>query len=109
MNLSELCIRRPVMTTLLMAAIMIFGIVGYRQLPISALPKVDFPTIVIIASLDGAKLTFPELESKVANPTDAPSGLDVPGNARVTPPKAPTPKLPPGQLPFGLESPPEAK
>jgi hypothetical protein len=46
MNLPELCIRRPVMTTLVMAAIMVFGVVGYRQLPISALPKVDFPTIV---------------------------------------------------------------
>jgi HAE1 family hydrophobic/amphiphilic exporter-1 len=42
------------MTTLVMAAIMVFGVVGYRQLPISALPKVDFPTIVITASLNGA-------------------------------------------------------
>jgi HAE1 family hydrophobic/amphiphilic exporter-1 len=54
MNLPELCIRRPVMTTLVTAAIMVFGVVGYRQLPISALPKVDFPTIVITASLNGA-------------------------------------------------------
>ena len=54
MNLPELCIRRPVMTTLLMAAFMTFGLVGYRQLPISALPRADFPTVVITASLDGA-------------------------------------------------------
>src|SRR6185312_13716814 len=54
MNLPELCIRRPVMTTLLMAAFMIFGIAGYRQLPVSALPKVDFPTISVTSHLPGA-------------------------------------------------------
>src|SRR6185312_16317809 len=54
MNLPELCIRRPVMTTLLMAAFMIFGIAGYRQLPVSALPKVDFPTISVTTKLPGA-------------------------------------------------------
>ena len=68
MNLSELCIRRPVMTTLLMAAIMIFGIVGYRQLPISALPKVDFPTIVVTASLNGASAET--MASSVATPIE---------------------------------------
>ena len=54
MNLPELCIRRPVMTTLLMAAIMVFGVVGYQQLAISALPKADFPTIVVTANINGA-------------------------------------------------------
>jgi HAE1 family hydrophobic/amphiphilic exporter-1 len=54
MNLPQLCITRPVMTTLLMAALMVFGITAYRQLPISALPKVDFPTITVTASLPGA-------------------------------------------------------
>src|SRR3954470_1888547 len=54
MNLPELCIRRPVMTTLLMAAFMIFGIAGFRQLPVSALPKVDFPTISVTSKLPGA-------------------------------------------------------
>src|SRR5262249_11739029 len=54
MNLPELCIRRPVMTTLIMSAFMIFGVAGYRQLPVSALPKVDFPTISVTARLPGA-------------------------------------------------------
>jgi hydrophobic/amphiphilic exporter-1 (mainly G- bacteria), HAE1 family len=68
MNLPELCIRRPVMTTLLMAAIFTAGIVGYRQLPISALPKVDFPTIVITAGLDGASAET--MASSVATPIE---------------------------------------
>jgi HAE1 family hydrophobic/amphiphilic exporter-1 len=42
------------MTTLLMAAIMVFGVVGYQQLAISALPKADFPTIVVTANINGA-------------------------------------------------------
>ncbi len=41
MNLAELCIRRPVMTTLVMAAILLFGIIAYRTLPVSDLPTVD--------------------------------------------------------------------
>jgi HAE1 family hydrophobic/amphiphilic exporter-1 len=53
MNLPQLCIQRPVMTTLLMAAFMVFGITSYQKLPISALPKVDFPTITVTASLPG--------------------------------------------------------
>ena len=54
MNLPELCIRRPVMTTLLTAALCIFGAMAYRLLPVSDLPTVDFPTIVVSASLPGA-------------------------------------------------------
>ncbi|MGO3931057.1 efflux RND transporter permease subunit [Rhodopseudomonas pseudopalustris] len=54
MTLSELCIRRPVMTTLLTASIIAFGIFGFRLLPVSALPKVDFPTIAVTATLPGA-------------------------------------------------------
>jgi len=54
MNLPELCIRRPVMTTLLMAAFVIFGLIAYRALPVSELPSVDFPTISVTASLPGA-------------------------------------------------------
>jgi HAE1 family hydrophobic/amphiphilic exporter-1 len=50
MQLPELCIRRPVMTTLLMAAFLIFGIIAYRALPVSELPSVDFPTISVTAS-----------------------------------------------------------
>ncbi|MET0875967.1 MAG: efflux RND transporter permease subunit, partial [Tardiphaga sp.] len=54
MTLSELCIRRPVMTTLITATIIAFGIFGFRLLPVSALPKVDFPTIAVTATLPGA-------------------------------------------------------
>lgn len=68
MNLPELCIRRPVMTTLLMAAFVIFGIISYRALPVSELPSVDFPTISVSASLPGAS---PEtMAASVATPLE---------------------------------------
>lgn len=51
---SELCIRRPVMTTLMMLALIVVGLFAYRQLPVSALPRVDMPTITVTASLPGA-------------------------------------------------------
>ncbi len=54
MNLPELCIRRPVMTTLLTAALCVFGVMAYRLLPVSDLPNVDFPTILVSANLPGA-------------------------------------------------------
>lgn len=54
MNISALFIQRPVMTILLMLAFLLFGIMGYRALPISDLPNVDFPTIQVTASLPGA-------------------------------------------------------
>ncbi len=54
MNFSELFIRRPVMTTIVMGAILIFGAMAYRLLPVSDLPNVDFPTISVSASLPGA-------------------------------------------------------
>src|SRR6058998_768477 len=53
MNLSEVFIRRPIATSLLMAAIALFGIVAYRALPVSDLPTVDFPTIQVQAGLPG--------------------------------------------------------
>ncbi len=54
MSISELFIKRPVATTLVMAAILVFGIMAYRNLPVSDLPNVDFPTILVSASLPGA-------------------------------------------------------
>ena len=54
MNISRIFIERPVMTTLLMAALVIFGVFGYFSLPVSDLPNVDFPTIQVSASLPGA-------------------------------------------------------
>jgi HAE1 family hydrophobic/amphiphilic exporter-1 len=54
MNFCEPFIRRPVMTVLVMAGILIFGIASYRLLPVSTLPNVDFPTIQVTAELPGA-------------------------------------------------------
>ncbi|MGZ4811411.1 MAG: efflux RND transporter permease subunit, partial [Terriglobales bacterium] len=54
MTIAELCIRRPVMTTLVMLAILLFGVMGYRSLPVSDLPNVDFPTIQVQVGLPGA-------------------------------------------------------
>jgi hydrophobe/amphiphile efflux-1 (HAE1) family protein len=54
MNISRIFIERPIMTTLVMAALVIFGIFGYFTLPVSDLPNVDFPTISVSAQLPGA-------------------------------------------------------
>ena len=54
MNISETCIRRPVLTTLITASILVLGILAYRLLSVAALPAVDFPTISITATLPGA-------------------------------------------------------
>ncbi|MBW4593784.1 MAG: efflux RND transporter permease subunit [Brasilonema angustatum HA4187-MV1] len=68
MNLSQLFIRRPIMTTLVMAAILIFGLMSYRLLPISDLPSVDYPTIQVSAARPGAS---PEtMASSVARPLE---------------------------------------
>ena len=68
MNFSEIFVRRPVMTTLIMAAFLIAGILGYRMLPVSDLPNVDFPTIQVTAGLPGAS---PEtMAATVATPLE---------------------------------------
>ncbi len=68
MNFCEPFIRRPVMTSLLMLAILLFGILGYRYLAVSDLPNVDFPTIQVSAGLPGAN---PEtMASSVATPLE---------------------------------------
>ena len=54
MNVSEAFIHRPVMTTVLAAALVIIGIFAYDHLPVSELPNVDFPTISVAANLPGA-------------------------------------------------------
>jgi hydrophobic/amphiphilic exporter-1 (mainly G- bacteria), HAE1 family len=54
MTIAEPFIRRPIMTTLVMAAILLFGVLGYRSLAVSDLPNVDFPTIQVSADLPGA-------------------------------------------------------
>jgi HAE1 family hydrophobic/amphiphilic exporter-1 len=68
MSIPEFCIRRPVMTTLLTAAITIFGAMAYRSLPVNDLPNVDFPAISVQANLPGAS---PEtMASAVATPLE---------------------------------------
>ena len=54
MNPSRLFILRPVATSLLMVAILLSGIFAYRQLPLSALPEVDYPTIQVVTFYPGA-------------------------------------------------------
>ena len=54
MNLSRLFIRKPVATLLLSLSITLAGILGYKLLPVAPLPQVDFPTIMVSASLAGA-------------------------------------------------------
>src|SRR5690349_13386257 len=68
MNLAELFIRRPIMTTLAMLAILLFGVIAYRALPVSNLPNVDYPTLQVSAALPGAS---PEtMASAVATPLE---------------------------------------
>ena len=67
-NLAEPFVRRPVMTTLVMAAFLIFGVVGFKLMPVNALPSIDFPTIQVTAELSGAS---PEtMAAAVATPLE---------------------------------------
>ena len=68
MNFSEIFIRRPVATTLLMVAIALSGAAAFRLLPVSPLPQVDFPTISVAASLPGASPDI--MASAVATPLE---------------------------------------
>ena len=68
MNISAPFIKRPIATSLAMMAIMLFGIAAYRLLPVSDLPTVDFPTILVTASLPGA--TPETMASAVATPLE---------------------------------------
>ncbi len=68
MNISDIWIRRPVMTTLVMLSILFVGIAGYRLLPVSDLPNVDFPTIVVNANVPGASPDT--MASAVATPLE---------------------------------------
>lgn len=92
MNLSRIFIERPVATTVLMLALVTFGWCAYRTLPVSELPNVDFPTIVVSATLSGAD---PEtMASTVATPlekqfsaiagVDSMSSVNSAGQTRIT-------------------------
>jgi hydrophobic/amphiphilic exporter-1 (mainly G- bacteria), HAE1 family len=67
-NPSEIFIRRPIATSLLMVAIAMFGVLAYRVLPVSDLPQVDYPTINVSASLPGADPNT--MASAVASPLE---------------------------------------
>ncbi|HET9130830.1 MAG TPA: efflux RND transporter permease subunit, partial [Terriglobia bacterium] len=54
MSIPEIFVRRPVATSLVMIGILLFGVAGYRDLPVSDLPNVDYPTINVRATLPGA-------------------------------------------------------
>ena len=92
MNIAELFIRRPIMTSLVMFAILIFGLAAYRLLPVSDLPNVDFPTIQVSASLPGANPDT--MASAVATPlerqfstiagVDSMTSTSGTGNTRIT-------------------------
>ena len=128
MNISAPFIRRPIATSLIAAAFLVFGLVAYFKLPVAALPQVDFPTIQVSASLPGAS---PEtMASNVATPLERqlvadprrhaddleqlarrrpPSPCSSSSTATSTPPprtcsRRSTP--PAGQLPTNLPSPP---
>lgn len=68
MGISEIFIKRPVLATLFMATILLFGIFGYRLLPVSVLPDIDFPTVQVSVSLPGADPTT--MASSVALPLE---------------------------------------
>ena len=85
MNVSELFIKRPVMTSLVMAAFLFAGLFGYFALPVNELPNVDFPTIVVNASLPGADAET--MASTVATPLETQfsliAGLDTMSSTNV--------------------------
>jgi HAE1 family hydrophobic/amphiphilic exporter-1 len=68
MNISELCIRRPVMTVLLSLAIVVIGLFAYEQLPIAALPSYNTPVINVSGSLPGASAEI--MAASVATPLE---------------------------------------
>src|SRR5882672_4611095 len=81
MNPSRIFILRPVATSLLMVAILLVGGVAYKQLPVSALPEVDYPTIQVVTTYPGAS---PEvMASSVTAPLERQFG-QMPGLQQMT-------------------------
>ncbi len=91
-GVSDLFIRRPVMTVLIMFSILLFGLIGYRQLAISDLPNVDFPTILVNASLPGASpntmastvATVLEKQFATISGIDSMSSVSTTGSTQIT-------------------------
>ncbi len=92
MNIADLFIRRPVMTTLVMISILLLGLMAYRQLPVSDLPTVDFPTIQVSASVPGASpetmasavATVLERQFSTIAGVDNMSSVSVQGSSQIT-------------------------
>jgi HAE1 family hydrophobic/amphiphilic exporter-1 len=68
MNVSETFIRRPIATSLIMAAIALFGVISYQALPVSDMPQIDYPTLTVMAGLPGANPDT--MASAVATPLE---------------------------------------
>jgi len=81
MNISEIFIRRPIATSLLMLGVVLMGLLGYILLPISALPPVDFPTIEVTAQYPGASPDV--MASSVTTPLERQFG-EISGLANMT-------------------------
>ena len=81
MSVSRLFILRPIATSLLMAALLLVGIVAYKQLPVSALPEVDYPTIQVMTFFPGASPDV--MTSSVTAPLERQFG-QVPGLNQMT-------------------------
>src|SRR5579872_3081037 len=85
MNLSEVFIRRPIMTILVMAALLLGGISSYFSLPVNELPNIDFPTIVVVSQIPG--MDAATMGSAVATPLETQftliPGLDTMNSASV--------------------------
>lgn len=77
--MSELFIRRPVATTLLMIGLCLAGLLGFQKLPVAALPQVDYPTIVVATNLPGASAET--MASAVTTPLERQFG-QMPGSGR---------------------------
>lgn len=91
-GISDLCIKRPVMTVLVMFSIMLAGLISYRLLPVADLPNVDFPTILVSASLPGANpetmattvATVLEKEFSSIAGIDSMNSVSTTGNVQIT-------------------------
>ena len=76
MNISDIAIRRPVFTLMLMLALVVFGILGYLNLPINLLPSIDIPMVTVQTVLPGAS---PEvMESDVTDAIEIPAVIEIP-------------------------------
>ena len=68
MGLAALCVRRPVFTTMLIVALVVLGLISFRELGVDLFPKVDFPTVTVMTALPGASAE--EMESEVTRPME---------------------------------------